>query len=133
VIRPVDARHVLERDRWPLELAEAALAYAGEAKLVSGKSAGSLAAPFAAEHGLAAVWTTPLLDHSQCADGLRARTAPVLLVGGTADESWRGELARELADEVLELAGADHGLTRASDLEQVERAVAAFSARVLRA
>ena len=72
MIRPVDARHVQERDRWPLELAEAALAYAGEAKLVSGKSAGSLAAPFAAEHGLAAVWTTPLLDHSQCADGLAA-------------------------------------------------------------
>jgi hypothetical protein len=128
-----DARRVEERERWPLELAEAALGYAGGAALISGKSAGSLAAPFAAEHRLPAIWTTPLLGHRQCADGLRARTAPVLLVGGTADESWDSALARELGDEVLELDGADHGLARIEDLAGLERAVAAFSARLLRA
>jgi hypothetical protein len=127
-----DARRVDDRERWPLDLAEAALAYAGGARLVSGKSAGSLAAPFAAEHGLAAIWTTPLLAHPQCADGLRARRAPALLVGGTDDESWDGDLARELSDEVVELEGADHALMRSADLEQVEHAVAAFSARLLR-
>jgi pimeloyl-ACP methyl ester carboxylesterase len=129
VIRPVDLG-VCDGHEYEGDPARTAIVLPGG---MFGGMPGSLAAPFAAEHGLAAVWTTPLLDHSQCADGLRARTAPVLLVGGTADESWPGELARELADEVLELAGADHGLTRASDLEQVERAVAAFSARVLRA
>jgi hypothetical protein len=126
-----DARRAVDRSRWPLELAEAALAYAGGAALVSGKSAGSLAAPFAAEHGLPAIWTTPLLEHPQCADGLRARTAPALLVGGTADESWDGDLARELGDEVVELEGADHGFARIRDLAELERAVAAFSARLL--
>ncbi|HEU5363459.1 MAG TPA: hypothetical protein VFU56_08965 [Gaiellaceae bacterium] len=125
-----DARHVEERERWPLELAEAALGYARDAALISGKSAGSLAAPFAAEHRLPAIWTTPLLGHRRCADGLRARTAPALLVGGTADESWDGDLARELGDEVVELEGADHGLGRIGDLAELERAVSAFSGRL---
>ncbi|HET7137488.1 MAG TPA: hypothetical protein VFI04_03970 [Gaiellaceae bacterium] len=128
-----DARHVEERERWPLDLAEAALHYTGGAALISGKSAGSLAAPFAAEHRLPAIWTTPLLGHRRCADGLRARTAPALLIGGTADESWDGDLARELADEVVEVEGADHSLGRIGDLAELERAVSAFSARLLRA
>ena len=132
VLAWADARHVEDRERWPLELAEAALAYAGRARLVGGKSAGSLAAPFAAEHGLAGIWTTPLLEHARCAEGLRARTAPALLVGGTDDESWNGELARALADEVLELDGADHALMRTGDLDRLERAVSDFSARLLR-
>ncbi|MGZ4291512.1 MAG: alpha/beta hydrolase [Gaiellaceae bacterium] len=126
-----DARRALDRERWSVERAEAALAYAGEARLISGKSAGSLAASFAAAHGLAAIWTTPLLDHPLCAEGLRDRTAPALLIGGTADESWDPALARKLADEVCEIDGADHSLARASDLAEVERAVSVFSARLL--
>jgi hypothetical protein len=123
-----DARRVEERARWPIERAEAALSYAGRAHLVSGKSAGSLAAPFAAEHGLPAIWTTPLLGEQQCVDGLRARTAPALLVGGTHDPAWDGRLARELADEVCEIDGGDHVLARPSDLAALQGAVAAFSA-----
>jgi pimeloyl-ACP methyl ester carboxylesterase len=119
-----------DRDRWAIERAEAALAHAGAARLISGKSAGSLAAPVAAEHGLAAVWTTPLLHEPQLVSALRARTAPVLLIGGSEDPAWDPVVARELADEVVEIDGADHGLARLSDLDAVEAAVAAFSARL---
>jgi hypothetical protein len=120
----------IERYEWPLSRARAALDYAGEAALLSGKSAGSLATALAADHGLAGIWTTPLLEDPACADGLRRRTQPALLIGGTEDEAWNGRLARELGDEVLELPGGDHGLARIADLTAVEQAVAGFSARL---
>jgi hypothetical protein len=41
---------------------------------------------------------------------LQAATAPMLLIGGTADETWDGALARKLSPHVLEVDGADHGL-----------------------
>jgi hypothetical protein len=127
VIQPwQDVRRADDRLRWPLELAEAALAYAGRARLVSGKSLGSLAAAFAAERGLAGIWTTPLFNVPQFVDALRARRAPALVVGGTADEAWDGGLAREFASDVCEIAGADHGLARSADAARVEEAVAAF-------
>jgi hypothetical protein len=119
-----------DRLEWPRTRAQAALDYAGRAELISGKSAGSLATGFAADHGLAGIWTTPLLHEEACVDGLRRRTAPALLVGGTEDEAWDGTVARELGDQVLELPGADHGLARIADLTAVEQAVAAFSARL---
>jgi hypothetical protein len=50
-----------------------------------------------------------------------------LLIGGTADVSWDGELARQLSDDVLELEGADHGLARAEHLPQIVAAVAEFA------
>ena len=37
-------------------------------------------------------------------------TAPFLLVGGTADELWDGDIARQLSPHVLEVEGADHGM-----------------------
>ena len=58
---------------------------------------------------------------------LRRRTAPALLVGGTADGSWDGALARELSDDVLELEGADHGLAKLEHLPQIVAAVAGFA------
>jgi len=118
-----------DRVAWPTSRAEAALAYAGEARLLAGKSAGTLAAGIAADRGLAAVWLTPLLDQPACVEGLRRTTAPALLVGGTDDPTWNGELARELADDVLELDGADHGLARLEDLPPLMDAVRAFAAR----
>jgi pimeloyl-ACP methyl ester carboxylesterase len=119
-----------DRDAWPPSRARAAFEYAGGAELISGKSAGSLASGFAADHGLAGIWTTPLLDDDNFVDGLRRRTAPALLIGGTEDPTWDGALARELADDVVEVPGADHGLARIADLTAVEQAVAAFSARL---
>ena len=89
----------------------------------------TLASGVAAERGLPGIWLTPLLHERSCVDGLRRRTAPALLVGGTRDEAWDGDLARELGDEVLELEGADHGLARIADLPLIVEAVSRFAAR----
>jgi hypothetical protein len=119
-----------DRVAWPTSRAEAALDYAGSARILAGKSAGTLAAAVAAERGLAGVWLTPVLNERVCTDGLRVRSAPALLVGGTEDPVWDGALARELGDEVLELDGADHGLARIDHLQAIVDAVVAFAARL---
>lgn len=75
-----------------------------------GKSLGSLAAPVAAGRGLAAVWLTPLLTRPAAVAALRRATRPFLLVGGTADKFWDGDLARSLTPYVTEVDGADHGM-----------------------
>jgi hypothetical protein len=115
---------------WAVSRTEAALDYAGAARLMVAKSATTLAAGVAADRRLAGIWLTPLLAEAPCADGLRARTGRALAIGGTADESWDGALARELADDVLELDGADHGLAKIEHLPQIVDAVSAFAARV---
>ncbi|MEV0424981.1 hypothetical protein [Micromonospora sp. NPDC050495] len=56
------------------------------------------------------MWLTPLLTLPRVADAPGRATAPFLLVGGTADEVWDGDLARRLSPHVLEVAGADHGM-----------------------
>jgi hypothetical protein len=78
--------------------------------LIIGKSLGSLAAGVAADHGLAAVWFTPLLTDPATVAALRRATGPLLLVGGTADQLWDGEVARSLTPHVVEVDGADHGM-----------------------
>lgn len=78
--------------------------------LLIGKSLGTVAASIAAEHGLPAVWLTPLLTVDWVLDALRRASAPVLLVGGTADKYWDGTLARELSAHVLEVESANHGM-----------------------
>jgi hypothetical protein len=118
-----------DRAAWARERAEAALAYAGGARLIVAKSASTLATGVAAEHDLPGIWLTPLLAERPCVEGLLARTAPALLVGGTADETWDGALARGLADDVVELDGADHALARIRDLQPLVDAIAAFAAR----
>jgi pimeloyl-ACP methyl ester carboxylesterase len=115
-----------DRRRFTLERAEAAIGYAGGADLLVGKSMGTLAASIE----LPAVWLTPLLYDDSFVDDLRRRTAPSLLVGGTDDPAWNGDLARELRVEVLELPGADHGLARLDHAQQIADAVASFSAGV---
>lgn len=82
----------------------------GGSPLVIGKSLGSLCAAVAAERGLPAVWLTPLLTLPWAQDAYAGATAPVLLVGGTADEAWDGALARRLTPHVLEVPDADHGM-----------------------
>jgi hypothetical protein len=79
--------------------------------VVIGKSLGSAAAPLVAERALAAVWLTPLLMRPDVAAALRAATAPVLLVGSTADETWsNGGQPGGDAVEVVEFDGLDHSL-----------------------
>jgi pimeloyl-ACP methyl ester carboxylesterase len=115
---------------WVRTRLEAAVEYAYEATdlIVVGKSLSTQAAGIAADRGWPAVWLTPLLNDDGLVAMLRRRTAPALLIGGTADQSWDGSLARELSDDVLELDGADHGLARPEHLPQIVAAVAAFAA-----
>ena len=114
---------------WVRARLDAAVAYAREAThlLVIGKSLSTQAAGIAADRGWPGVWLTPLLNNGDVVAMLRRRTARALLIGGTADASWDGALARRLSDDVLELEGADHGLARADQLPQIVAAVAAFA------
>jgi hypothetical protein len=82
----------------------------GAAPVVIGKSLGSLAAPLVADRGLAAVWFTPLLTDEPTVAALRRAAGPCLLAGGTADKFWDGQIARSITAEVVEVAGADHGI-----------------------
>ena len=96
---------------WVEERARAALERAGGARVVLvTKSLSSAAVGIAAEHELPGIWLTPLLHDDQIATGFRRLSAPALLVGGTADASWDGELARNASSDVLELEGANHSL-----------------------
>ena len=98
---------------WVEARARAALASVPDAeeRLVVAKSISTPAAALAADLGLPAVWLTPLLKEQDVLAGLRRRSAPALLVGGTADPAWDARVARELEGaEVLELDGANHTL-----------------------
>ena len=97
-------------ERWVCAEAIGVLHEVGGRPLLIGKSLGSLVAPVAADRVLPAVWLTPLLTESWAAAALSRATAPLLLVGGTADLWWDGALARSLSPYVLEVAGADHNL-----------------------
>lgn len=92
------------------EAADAVAAAGQAAPVLIGKSLGSLAAPVAAARSLPAVWLTPLLTDRPTVTALRRATAPLLLVGGTADPVWDGPAARSITPHVLEIDGADHGM-----------------------
>jgi hypothetical protein len=131
----------LDAVAWVEERAEAALAFVGDRDprpaLIT-KSLTSLAGSIAAREALPAVWLTPLIaaGHeltSTVVAGLQAGSGPRLLIGGTADPSWDGAVARSFANaEILELEGADHGLevaglaTSASHLVAVAEAIRRF-------
>lgn len=83
----------------------------GGRPLLIAKSLGTNAAALAAERSLPAVWLTPVLTVPWVSAALARATAPFLLVGGTADELWDGALARRLGPHVLEVEGADHGMS----------------------
>lgn len=78
--------------------------------LLIGKSLGTLGAAVAAERSLPAVWLTPLLTAPGVTVALERANAPFLLVGGTADNFWDGDRARQLTPHVVEVEGADHGM-----------------------
>ena len=106
-------------DRW--QWVRERLTAAGEHDLVVGKSLGCYAAPV----DTPAIWLTPRLVDAELVEAMRGKRQ--LLVGGTGDPMWDGAVARELG-EVLELAGADHGLARIDQAPRVAESVAAFSA-----
>ena len=82
----------------------------GGASLVVGKSLGSLAMPSVSKRGLSAIWLTPLFELPDLVVASKVIVAKTLMVGGTADDSWDGNIARASGQQVLELPGADHGL-----------------------
>lgn len=84
--------------------------------VVIGKSLSSDVAGLAAERGLPAVWLTPLLDRPGIVAALARTVRPTLLVGSTADPTWRAEaLPPNVMLELLELAGLDHALQEPGD------------------
>lgn len=84
--------------------------FADQVPLVVGKSLGSLALPLVTERGWPAIWLTPLLDIPELVDALQRVRSKTLLVGGTVDDAWDGNVAKASGQQVLELPGADHGL-----------------------
>jgi hypothetical protein len=108
---------------WVRERLEAA----GSHDLVVGKSLGCYAAPVETP----GIWLTPNLASDELFEAFK-RSGPSLFVGGTADPMWDGARARELG-EVLELEGADHGLARTDQAQQIVDAVAEFSGALRRA
>lgn len=83
---------------------------AGGPSLVVAKSLGSLALSSAVRRSLPGIWLTPLLNRPDLVVASKKIIAKTLLVGGTADETWDGNIARASGQQVLELPGADHGL-----------------------
>lgn len=79
--------------------------------VVVGKSLASDVTDLVAERELPAVWLTPLLDRPGVVAGLTQATRPALLVGGTADPTWRPEAVP--ASALLQyhsIDGVDHSL-----------------------
>lgn len=104
--------------------------------VVVAKSLGTLALPLAVRAGLPGIWLTPLCHEPEVATSIRATKAPTMLVGGTGDRSWDGDIARSGSAEVVELEGADHALAlpdavgSVEYLHQVVVAMAAFLDRI---
>lgn len=75
-----------------------------------------------------AIWLTPLLHADRwpgaaaIIDGLRAASAPALVVGGPADDAWNSDLVRSMTHlQVLEIPDTDHVLQVPGDpLRSVE-------------
>ncbi len=124
---------------WAEERVQAAIEHLGDASrpILVAKSVTSLAAALAARLRLPAVWLTPLINEAGTSvsqavvEGLVAASAPFLLVGGSADPSWDGALARSFGrGEVLEIAGADHLLQIPGDVARSVAALGSISAAV---
>ncbi len=133
--------------RWVEKRGEATLSYVRAHDvhpLLITKSLTSLAARLAAAEGLPAVWLTPLIADqgtpvaAQVLSGLRSGSEPRLLIGGSDDPSWDGQVASTLSNaEILELPGADHSLEAPEDvarsldhLKRVTDAISRFAARL---
>ncbi|MGP9538865.1 hypothetical protein ACT3SP_12690 [Brachybacterium sp. AOP43-C2-M15] len=97
------------------ELAAAIGEHPGPVRVI-GKSLGTMAAPYAAQQRIDAVWLTPLLTLPAVTRGIQEHPGRQLLVGGTGDTmTWDGRIAAALAADaldadVLEIPEADHGM-----------------------
>jgi hypothetical protein len=109
---PDEPPHPFQRatEQWVCDHVTPVLDRLGGRPLLIAKSLGTNAATVAADRSLPAVWLTPLLTMPWVAAALGRATAPFMLVGGTADEIWDGDLARRLTPHVFEVQDADHGM-----------------------
>lgn len=134
----VDARRV-----YPRVVRDAADAAKHAHHLVVGKSLGALALPTCLEMRLPGAWITPPVSADQMPEvrasieRLSGVDLPTLLVGGTRDAQWDGELAARSGATVVELADATHALTIPGDwratwtgLGEVTAAVETLARRV---
>ena len=111
--RELLGRHSQDPFEWAIEKAETAIGKASGADLVAviGKSLASAAAGMVAANRLPAVWLTPLLNEPRVADQLARASAPTLLVGSRADDTWdASRIPDDRLIDVFELDGLDHFL-----------------------
>lgn len=78
--------------------------------LVVGKSLGSYALPLVVKRGWSGIWLTPLFNRPELVAASKEIRAKTLMIGGTGDETWNGEVAKSSGQQILEIPGADHGL-----------------------
>jgi len=114
-VRPVEWRFPEDFDdsmkqRFEFVLSQVAATLGDDSALIIGKSLGSLAAGLAAVRALPAIWLTPLLTMPEVVEAIQAAERPPLLIGGGADRSWDGAVARRISPHVLEIPDADHAL-----------------------
>ncbi|MFC8799022.1 hypothetical protein ACFT2C_14905 [Promicromonospora sp. NPDC057138] len=101
--------------------------------IVVAKSLGTLAMPLAVRLGLPGVWLTPVLT-GEDAPEVRETAADLdedhLLIGGTADDLWDGDLADGSQADVVEVEDADHSLEvpndRAENLAILDEVISAI-------
>lgn len=108
-----DARDLTADDSRPVveeRLQDAAEAVDGRVDLVLAKSFGTLALPWAVEHGVAGVWLTPVLTEPVVLDALTRASSSHLAVGGGADSMWQPARGLETHAGLVTVDGADHGL-----------------------
>lgn len=75
-------------------LAQADRSLPAAPKAVIGKSFGSFALPHFIDRDVRAVWLTPILTDPGIVDAARSASGRHLVVGGTADPSWRPDTIR---------------------------------------
>jgi len=90
---------------------EQALGEMGEwPDLVVTKSVSSYASQRFVARGIPGIWWTPLLAVPAIGEALRAATSDHLVLGGTADASWRPEELAGSAAKVISAEGGTHSM-----------------------
>jgi hypothetical protein len=97
--------------------------------LVMGKSLGSLAAAEVLRANVRSIWLTPLMDRPPVADAIQSGDAATLLIGGTADPTWRRPRPRPGLD-FIEVDGANHGLLVGGDWRRSLSGLSAVTERI---